>query len=217
MDDLFEQEMQAAIAGLQTDQSDERKVRMHKRQRRVEMRRATADQHLAEIWPEKLEPSTSYHFISGGDVDSLSYLLMLVQRHRIDYLMFSTWCMALPDVLQIQQWIDQGAIGRVDAYCGEIFPSQYSDEHALLVDVVRPTGGRVAVFRNHAKLFVGFGPDLGFVVESSANINTNPRTEQAALHIDRGLALFYKQFYDGIKSYNRDFDAWQPLPEEALP
>lgn len=24
------------------------------------------------------------------------------------------------------------------------------------------------------------------------------------------LALFYKQFYDGVKSFTRDFDDWKP-------
>lgn len=40
-----------------------------------------------------------------------------------------------------------------------------------------------------------------FVIESSANINTNPRTEQGVITIDRGLVDFYKNYFDKIKSY----------------
>lgn len=165
----------------------------------------------AEVWPATLEPGTSYHFISQGDVDALSYLAAILRTHRLDYLAFSTWCMALDDVAQIERWLIDGHIGRVDAYCGEIFPSQYADEHALLCDVIRTHGGRVCVFRNHSKLMIGYGPeDLAFVCESSANINTNPRAEQTAIHLDRGLADFYREFFDGVKSFNRDFDDFTP-------
>lgn len=57
--------------------------------------------------------------------------------------------------------------------------------------------------------------DLAFVCESSANINTNPRAEQTAIHLDRGLADFYRQFFDGVKSYNRDFDDFTPWSPQA--
>lgn len=38
-------------------------------------------------------------------------------------------------------------------------------------------------------------------LKSSANINTNPRTEQGVITIDRGLVDFYKNYFDKIKSY----------------
>lgn len=216
MTDPFELEMQAAV-DLVTQQHDQAgQVRMHQRQRRIETRRARAETHLREIWPARLEPGTSYHFLSSGDVDALSYVAMLLQTHRLEYLLFSTWCMAMPNVLQFGDWLDSGAIGRLDAYCGEIFPNQYTDEHETLAAIVRPRGGRCAIFRNHAKIVAGFGPDIAFAIESSANINTNPRTEQSALHVDRELARFYKDYYDGVRSFNRNFDAWQAYPDTTL-
>lgn len=33
----------------------------------------------------------------------------------------------------------------------------------------------------------------------SANINTNPRTEQGVITINRELYQFYKDYFDGIK------------------
>jgi len=62
----------------------------------------------------------------------------------------------------------------------------------------RRRGGRVAMFRNHAKIYCGFGERFDFVIESSANINTNPRTENTVITIDTGLAKFYKSFCDVI-------------------
>jgi hypothetical protein len=216
--DLFADEFAAAEAALVTERADKDRIQAHARQARRETRRARSEAALAEVWPPELVPGTSYHFISQGDVDALSYLAAILRTHRLDYLQFSTWCMALDDVAQIERWLVDGHIGRVDAYCGEIFPSQYADEHALLCDVIRMHGGRVCVFRNHSKLMVGYGygsGELAFAIESSANINTNPRAEQTAIHVDRDLADFYREFLDGVKSYNRDFDDWTPWRPQA--
>ena len=66
------------------------------------------------------------------------------------------------------------------------------------------------MFRNHAKVFCGFGERFDFTIESSANVNTNPRTENTVITLDTGLALFYKEFFDGIVSFERNFDGWMP-------
>lgn len=57
----------------------------------------------------------------------------------------------------------------------------------------------------------GFGERFDFAIESSANVNTNPRSECAVVTVDTGLARFYKEeIFDKIQSFNRDFDDWQP-------
>jgi hypothetical protein len=157
-----------------------------------------------------LQPGHTYHVLSGGDVDSLSYLKHIVRSRPLDYCLFSTWCMAMDDVLQFREWIEAGQIGRVDAYCGEIFPAQYGKEYKALKDVINLCGGRVAIFRNHAKIYSGIGDDFSFAIESSANINTNPRTENTVITVDHEAYLFYKAFFDGVKSYVRDYDEWRP-------
>ena len=116
--------------------------------------------------------------------------------------------MAMDDVLQFEEWIQAGRIKRLDAYVGEIFPKSYSKEWVKLSAIIRRIGGRVCVFRNHAKIFAGRGDKYAFAIESSANINTNPRTENTTVTIDEGLYEFYKAYFDGINSYNRDFDDW---------
>lgn len=48
-------------------------------------------------------------------------------------------------------------------------------------------------------------PESGiwFVIESSANANTNPRIEQTAIHMSRELHDFYHAFFSDLK----DIDA----------
>lgn len=151
----------------------------------------------------EFQEGNSYHFITGGDVDSLSYLKAILRQQPLTYCLFSTWCMAAEDILQFEEWLQTGRIEHLDAYVGEIFPNSYRIEYQLLKDVFARNrgGGRIAVFKNHSKIYAGIGPKFAFAVETSANINTNPRTENGCITIDRGIYEFYREFFDGIKSF----------------
>lgn len=111
-------------------------------------------------------------------------------------------------MLQVQQWFDEGKIRRLDMYVGEIFPGSYRNEWAMVKEfyAMHPDAGRVAVFRNHSKIYAGCNESEGFYfgIQSSANINTNPRTEQASITVDKGIFDFYKEYFDGIRSFEKE-------------
>lgn len=68
-----------------------------------------------------------------------------------------------------------------------------------------PEAGRVAVFKNHSKIYAGYNAadSFYFDIQTSANINTNPRTEQGSITVDKGLFDFYKEYFDGIVSFEK--------------
>lgn len=165
---------------------------------------------LDEALDWHLEYGMAYHCVSFGDVDSLTYLRHVLRQEKLEYLMVSTWCMAMEDAQEIAVWVERGMIGRIDFYVGEIFKNGYRGVRDVIEKIARSTGGRVARFRNHSKVMAGFGEHFGFTIESSANINTNPRTEQTVVTVDDGLALFYKEFFDGINSFDAGFESWTP-------
>ena len=78
---------------------------------RYEYRRAFSEVKLLEAMQYvKLQDHTTYNFITAGDVDSLSYLKVVLNQHDLDYCLLSTWCMAAEDILQVRQWYEQGRI-----------------------------------------------------------------------------------------------------------
>lgn len=172
-------------------------------------RRAFSESKLFDIIDRDFTPGATYHCISGGDIDSLSYVKHIIRQQDLNYLLLSTWCMANDDVLQLREWVEAGKIKRLDAYCGEIFPGSYSVQHEGLKKVVDLCSGRVAIFRNHAKVYAGTGDKFSFGIESSANINTNPRTENTTITVSQDIFEFYKDFFDKIRSFNRDYDNWK--------
>lgn len=93
---------------------------------RYEYRRAFSEVKLLEAMQYvKLQDHTTYNFITAGDVDSLSYLKVVLNQHDLDYCLLSTWCMAAEDILQVRQWYEQGRIKKLDMYLGEIFPGRW--------------------------------------------------------------------------------------------
>lgn len=167
------------------------------------MRRAYGEDILLQrMGLEPLQIGHSYHCITGGDVDSLSFLkVVLLHQKHLDYLLVSTWCMAAEDIAQLTEWCENGTIDHLDIYVGEIFPSSYVIEWRILNEFYEshPNAGRLKCFRNHSKIYAGFGDKFDFAIESSANINTNPRTEQGVISISTELAQFYKSYFDKIQ------------------
>jgi hypothetical protein len=189
-------------------------VKKHKRGRRSECivretknvyRKAFSETQLLDILGvEDFKKGFSYHCISAGDVDSLSYLKVVLRQQKLDYLLFSTWCMAADDIMAIEEWLEDGTLTKVDAYLGEIFPKSYPFEWKKINEVFEKYNcGTISIFRNHSKVYAGIGDKYAFAIESSANINTNPRTEQTCISIDEGLYLFYKDYYSKINSFEK--------------
>jgi len=165
-------------------------------------RRAFSETQLLDVLPKEFKDGESYHCITAGDVDSLSYLKVILRQQNLDYCLFSTWCMASDDILQFDEWLESGRIKKLDAYVGEIFPNTYKFEWKRLNEIFeKHQCGRIAVFKNHSKIYAGYGDKFYFGFEGSANINTNPRTENGCITIDKGIFEFYKAYFDAIKSF----------------
>ena len=171
------------------------------RETRTIYRRAYSETQLLDVTPKEFKEGYSYNFITGGDVDALSYLKVILRQQNLSYCLFSTWCMACDDVLQFKEWLEAGKIKKLDAYVGEIFPKSYSNEWDALKKIIPAHGGRIGVFMNHSKIFAGIGDKFAFGIQTSANINTNPRTENANITIGKEIFEFYKDYFDKIESF----------------
>lgn len=172
-------------------------------------RRVTSELALEKELTWHFEKGITYHCFSWGDVDSLSYLRLIVKQQRLNFALISTWCISQTDINEIFSWIGKGYIKRVDFYVGEIFKGSYEKEWDLLCKFCKMYGCRLVIFRNHSKIMLAFGEKFDAVIESSANVNTNPRSEQTAITIDSKLAKWYKDIFDDIKPFNSNFE--QPL------
>jgi hypothetical protein len=197
-EEYMESEVEAKKARRRTTECTELSKAFEYRRAYSEVSMLDAMRHV------QLLEGRTYNFITAGDVDSLSYLKVVLNQHDLDYLLLTTWCMAAEDVLQIQEWYRGGRIRHLDMYLGEIFPKTYRIEWRMVKKFYEdnPEAGRAVVFRNHSKIYAGYNEaeKFYFGIQTSANINTNPRTEQGSITVSREIFDFYKGYFDGIKS-----------------
>lgn len=209
MTDLFAGFDPAMVAAIEAANAREAiatgEARAMRAAHRIQVRRAKGESNLAQLLPARFSPGESWHVVSHGDIDALSYLAHAIRATHFDYVAISTWCIARPDLEQIAKWLDTGRIDAFELYAGEIFPSQYTDEHDLALKMVDAYGIRLCIARNHSKLILASNEadDYHLVMEGSANVNTNPRIEQTAIHCSAELFAFYKDFYRGLRSIDR--------------
>lgn len=216
LDDLFDDAPTKDKKSEETAESDDepaKKTASHRAGKRQLTRKAASEQALEEALDWYFQEGDCYHCFSFGDVDSMSYFKHVLKQQKVKYLAISTWCMAGADVEDLEKWYDRGYIGRVDFYVGEIFPGSYPEVYEMTKAFCRKCGGRLVIFRNHSKIMIVKGEKFDCLIESSANVNTNPRSENTVLTVDKGLVSDYIELFAGIKSFNREFDDVEPYTE----
>lgn len=178
-------------------------VKVHRAGKRHLTRKAASEAALESALNWHFENGDCYHCFSFGDVDSLSYLKFVLKQQKIKYLGLSTWCMAGEDVRDLESWHDRGFIETIDLFVGEIFEGSCPEAATLAKQLCKKCGGRFVVFRNHSKIMMIKGERFDCLVESSANVNTNPRSENTVLTVESELVDAYVNLFKEIKPFNR--------------
>ena len=174
-----------------------------KRKNRHLTRRAKSEEVLRSVLPDYVDTGDSYHVMSSGDVDSMSFMTFYMVNYTFDDVLISTWVIADSDIDNLIDLMKNGRIKKLKLCLGEIYPGTYPAEYARLLKMRDEFNFQMVVARNHSKIMLMKNSDMDLVIESSANVNTNPRMEQTAIHNDKGLYDFYNDFFAGVKSIDR--------------
>jgi len=180
---------------------EEKKARMIKTSNTHKMKRAFSESKVLDLIDlEDFKENDSLHFISGGCVDSFSYLKAMSRKQKLKYVLIATWCLGRRDMEDIKEMMETGKVERFDIYGGDIIFNKYEEEFKEMKKMIEKRGGRVCISKNHSKVYAVEGEKFDFVIEGSANVNTNPRVEQAVITINSDLVKFYKEVYGEIES-----------------
>lgn len=158
----------------------------------------------------RFEKGMCHNFLTRGDVDALSFLKVILRAQDVRECIVSTWCVDMNDIRQLRKWIDERRITQLDLILGEIYVTGRHNFEAA--DFRQAFDGcenvRVVVARNHSKIMCGRGATFDFLIQTSANINTNPRIENTCLIIPPDDAAddmftFYEGFFKTVKNISR--------------
>ncbi len=176
----------------------------HRMSKRPMERKAQSEKALEDsIHRWSFREGDCYHCFTFGDVDFMTFVKFILRQQYVPYIAVSSWVISGEDILDLQEWQRRGLIGRIDLFLGEIFERSYPDAYEVARKLIAQCGGRLCIIRNHSKLVAIQGERFNALIESSANMNTNPRSENAVITVDRSLVEECIDFLAGIQPFNR--------------
>lgn len=176
----------------------------------VRKMRLLSDAALSDALPWHLECGHAYHIATNGEVDGTSIITHVIRSQHVYYALVATWCVGKLDAEVLRGLCRDGLVDRLDIYTGEVFKESRHAGFEQLADVAREGNGRLVRFKNHAKVVCLYGDRVDVCIESSANLNVNPRCENVTVTVDTALCDFWKAFYDEVPSNNDEFREWEP-------
>ena len=82
-----------------------RKTEVLELSKSYEYRRCFSEVKLLEsLKYQELQKDKCYLFLTHGDIDSLSYFKIILNKHKLDHVLFSTWASTGEDIFQIIDW-----------------------------------------------------------------------------------------------------------------
>lgn len=146
------------------------------------------------------DDSTCYKFMSDGGFSSISFVKFVADRTRINYLFASTLRVGAKHLGMLDYLHRAQKLGMCEFVVGGIMRdgSKLDKKYGYYEDlenVCRKNNWIVKVINNHSKVIL-FDTDIGrFVLETSSNLNENPKCEQFSFEKDSELFEFYMDFF----------------------
>lgn len=173
---------------------------------RYEQRACETEAQLAEILPARIAPGETWDVVTNGDVDAMTYV-----RHAInavgylDRVLLSTWRVWRAELETIREWLEAGRVDEFTLVTHTKLETQIAESYEIARQLVDDYGVELKLVQNHSKVAIAINraADYHLCVRGSANLNANPRIEQATLTNDAQLCAFYLEFFDGIRDGDR--------------
>lgn len=142
-----------------------------------------------------------YKFISDGGFSSCAFIKFVADRAVIHNLHASSFRIGKKELQIIDMLFKSGRIKQCFFAVGTLMAND-SDKakkyayYSNFRDVCNSNGWEYATVNNHSKLIL-FDTDQGkFVLETSSNLNENPKIEQFSFEKSASLFEFYRSAFD---------------------
>lgn len=195
--DILDDDQETAGTGLETDHKPARRALRRQARRRFE--RVAEQEALADIIKTPPAPGESIHVVSDARFDFWTWAPQMVRWiGRTEAFYCSTWTASRVNVVEFFELWDAGQIGVGHFLTGTYFKRRETAVYTLLLEGIRARGGRYRAFQNHAKVMLLDNAQAGawITVEGSANLTSNPRTEQYVITNERRLWEFHRQWME---------------------
>lgn len=165
-----------------------------------ELKTIAANEYLHQVLTGLPAISETWHCISNSRFNFWSFVPAII-NYLGDYtsvLYCATWTTNNLNTRQLMELFDQGKVGSITFVVGRYFQSREQAVYSFLFSKLLERNQRLIVGEHHLKVLLLHNEDNFIVVESSANLTSNPRTEQFCYSNDKDLFHFYQQWFESL-------------------
>jgi hypothetical protein len=168
-------------------------------QRKRSARREVRDARRSNTAREAIDgfgQECSIHALTKGQFSLLDVLDAIVATTGPVEVNISTWTAARLDIHVLSEWLK---VGRVHGVRWLVDMTLHRRD-PLITQQIRDLFGKnsMRVAMNHAKITLLTNDEWSVVVQSSMNLNMNPRFEQIQIAHDPELCQFYMDFFNEV-------------------
>lgn len=142
----------------------------------------------------------TWHCISNSRFNFWSFVPCVI-KFLGDYtssLYCATWTTNNINTKELIELYDQGKIGSINFVVGRYFQNREQAVYNYLAGKLLERGQKLSVGEHHLKVLLLNNGENFITIESSANLTSNPRTEQFTYSNDKGLFDFYKSWFESL-------------------
>lgn len=144
-----------------------------------------------------------FKFISTGGFSTICFINFIAGITKINNLYVSTLRVGKKELKMLDYLHKQNKLGYMHFIVGSLMSNDSAKVkkygyYENLEKVCEDNGWKVTPSKNHSKVLL-FDTDVGkYVIETSSNLNENPKIEQFSFEKSEELYNFYKQIFDMV-------------------
>ena len=149
------------------------------------------------------EDDEVYKFFSTGGFSSISFIRFIAKRAKIFSLTAATLRVVKKEMQALDSLHRQGRLDKAAFIIGSFMKNDSAVGRGygyfkLFDQICRKNGWKFAVAQNHSKILL-FDTEVGrFAIETSSNLNENPKMEQFSFEKSEALYEFYMGALGGL-------------------
>lgn len=161
---------------------------------------------LNKLTMSKLPVDDVYKFISvSGGFSSVSFIKLVAEKEKILELTASTLRIGEKQFNYLSDLNKKGKLDKATFFIGSIMKSDKNhnkgkyDYYTKFVNVCEENKWKTIVVNNHSKIILMRTDKNYYVLETSSNLNENPKIEQFSFENNKELYDFYYKFFEMVK------------------
>ena len=155
---------------------------------------------LSSIMPKLPEKDEVFKFISLGGFSSIAFIKLIADNYKINELFASSLAIGKKHVQSLDVMYNQKKLLKANFVLDRIIENTNNKSgytsFTNMKNVCNKNNWDLYIIKNHSKILL-FDTDNGkYVLETSSNLNENPRIEQFNFEQSEELFDFYKKLFE---------------------